>query len=1046
MKFQPLLTALALGSLGSLAMGQTCSVVADMNTIGSGFSSNPEGETLGGNAYVQDSFLKLGGFWYFSAKTLFTGEELFRTDGTSATPTLVKDLNPGSGDSFISRMTIYNGMLWFTATDGVVGNELWVSDGTTAGTTLVTDIRVGSGTSSINFITGLGGKVYFGANDNVNGTELWVSDGTAVGTQMVKDIRPGSSSSSVSEITLDPTGTKLLFRANDGTNGTELWESDGTAAGTLMITDINPGTSSSNPDYMIHWNGEVYFSASDGTTGTELWKTDGTALGTSQVADINPGGGSGSVNLNYFADFGGELYFRATGPNGSELHKTDGTALGTVEVKDIDVVGSSNPGDMLVYNGLLYFTADDNSANGRELWRTDGTFGGTTLVADIQGGASDGVSFSGNNLMISGGELFFKARSSSSDYELWKTDGVSTTLVKDIEPGTTGSTPDWFTPISPTQMMFTAKTTVQGEELWITDGTTAGTTLLAEVDNNTITGDANPDDMHSVDGQYMLLLINDGVIGEELYRWDALAGLTLIADVNPGSSNSSINEFHTAYIGGKLLTFFEANDGTSGNEPWVTDGTAAGTFMLKDIRTGSSSAGPSGFFSHPVHKAVYFSAKDDIAGTEMWRTDGTTAGTYMVVDINPGVSTSGTPNSGFPSQFAAFGPDLVFRGDDGVNGREAWISDSSPFGTNMLVDLYPGASTGGTPNSSSPANFMEFNGKLLFVANDGNTGTEFFESDSTALGTQLLIDIRPGTSGSGPNDFATYNGELFFEANDGTNGSELWKTDGTAAGTTMVADTRPGSSSGSPANMMVSNGKLFFSAYDPATVGRELWTSDGTTLGTALVTDINVGTSSATPSYFAAASTGIYFKATGPSGSELYFSDGTAAGTTLVCDIFPGAVSSGPTDLMMNAGDLFFKADDAYLGKELYHVPTAGAYTQDLGLSGNGSVLSADFPLLGSTVAISVENAPVGSIGLLMMSAPTNGPASFLTNVNSVSWIDPLTYSILNVFLTPSFATTAAVPATPALVGGQVHLQSWAIPGSGLPASTSNGLQLVIGN
>lgn len=1046
MKFQPILTALALGSLGSLAIGQTCSVVADMNTIGSGFSSNPEGETQGGNAYVQDSFVKLGGFWYFSAKTLFTGEELFRTDGTSAIPTLVKDLNPGSGDSFISRMTVYNGKLWFTATDGVVGNELWVSDGTTAGTTLVADIRAGSGSSSISFITGLGGKVYFGANDNISGSELWVSDGTAAGTQMVKDIQPGSSSSSVSEITLDPTGTKLLFRANDGTHGTELWESDGTAAGTQLVKDINPGSSSSSPDYMIHWNGAVYFSANDGTTGTELWKTTGTALGTVQVADINPGGGSGSVNLNYYAELGGELYFRATGLNGSELHKTDGTAVGTVEVKDIDLAASSNPADMLTYNGYVYFTADDNAANGRELWRTDGTFAGTTLVADIQTGPSDGVSFSGNNLMVSGGELFFKARSSNSDYELWKTDGVTTTQVKDIEPGAAGSTPDWFTPISATQMMFTAKTTAQGEELWVTDGTTVGTTLLAEVDNNTITGDSNPDDMHSVDGQYMLLLINDGVIGEELYRWDAASGITLLADVNPGPSSSFINDFYTAYVGGKLMTFFEANDGTNGNEPWVTDGTAAGTHMIKDIRTGSSSASPNGFFYHPVHKTVYFQAKDDIAGAELWRTDGTAAGTFMVADINPGVSTSGLPNNGAPSNFAAFGPYLVFRGDDGVNGREPWISDSSAFGTHMIVDLYPGVSTFGSPNSSVPADFQEIGGKLLFVANDGNTGTELYETDGTALGTQLLVDIQPGSTGSGPNEFVTFNGDTYFEANDGVNGAELWKTDGTATGTVMVADTRPGSSSGSPANMTVSNGKLFFTSYDPTTVGRELWTSDGTAAGTALVTDINAGTLSATPSFLTAASTGVYFKATGPSGSELYFSDGTAAGTTLVCDIFAGSVSSSPTDLMLNAGDLFFKADDPYLGQELFHVPTAGAYTQDLGLSGDGSVLSADFPLLGSTVGINVDNVPAGSIGLLMMSAPTNGPASFLTDANSVSWIDPLTYSILNVFVTPSFSTTAAVPATPSLVGGQVHLQSWAVPGTGLPASTSNGLQLVIGN
>jgi ELWxxDGT repeat protein len=72
--------------------------------------------------------------------------------------------------------------------------------------------------------------------------------------------------------------------------------------------------------------------------------------------------------------------------NGRELWKTDGTEAGTVLVKDINPTGDSVPRDFTVFNGALYFRADDGVDN-FELWKTDGTEVGTVQVKDICPGA-----------------------------------------------------------------------------------------------------------------------------------------------------------------------------------------------------------------------------------------------------------------------------------------------------------------------------------------------------------------------------------------------------------------------------------------------------------------------------------------------------------------------------------------------------------------------------------------------------------------------------------------------------------------------------------
>jgi ELWxxDGT repeat protein len=63
----------------------------------------------------------------------------------------------------------------------------------------------------------------------------------------------------------------------------------------------------------------------------------------------------------------------------------------------------------------------------------------------------------------------------------------------------------------------------------------------------------------------------------------------LVADILPGVGSS--RPIRATYVNSTL--FFQANDGTTGGELWKSDGTNAGTVLVKDIQPGIASSNPS---------------------------------------------------------------------------------------------------------------------------------------------------------------------------------------------------------------------------------------------------------------------------------------------------------------------------------------------------------------------------------------------------------------------------------------------------------------------
>ena len=270
-------------------------------------------------------------------------------------------------------------------------------------------------------------------------------------------------------------------------------------------------------------------------------------------------------------------------------------------------------------------------------------------------------------------------------------------------------------------------------------------------------------------------------------------------DIVLGSTGSEPTDL-TAMDG---VLYFTADDGIHGYELWRSDGTAAGTYMVKDINTtGDADLSPFTI----MDGVLYFAADDGVHGNELWRSDGTEAGTYMVTDIADG-------DDGNPKNLTVMDGVLYFAADDGVHGNELWRSDGTEAGTYMVMDIADG--DGSSPFDvyhSNPGYLTVVDGVLYFAAADEDHGTELWRSDGTEAGTYMVMDICAGSGGSYPNDLVEMDGILYFGAHDGIHGNELWRSDGTEAGTYMVRDVNTGSPDGlwSGGELVAMDGVLYF--------------------------------------------------------------------------------------------------------------------------------------------------------------------------------------------------------------------------------------------
>src|SRR5262249_46518336 len=128
---------------------------------------------------------------------------------------------------------------------------------------------------------------------------------------------------------------------------------------------------------------------------------------------------------------------------------------------------------------------------------------------------------------------------------------------------------------------------------------------------------------------------------------------------------------------------------------------------------------------------LLFAATDSSHGTELWTTDGTAAGTHLVRDICPGPCSGINVQSAapLPSPPVRVGEQVFFAADDGRSGSELWKSDGTLAGTVQVADVRPG------PNGSQPYYLVSFRDRIHFFAYAGAGVFAFWQSDGSAAGT-----------------------------------------------------------------------------------------------------------------------------------------------------------------------------------------------------------------------------------------------------------------------------------------------------------------------
>ncbi len=695
-------------------------------------------------------------------------EGVWSSDGTAAGTTRVLARHPyhTGGPGAPSPMAVLrDGTAVLQVAGPNQATELWRSDGTAAGTFQLQTLRRFSSSS----VVAAGAYAYFEDQPvEASCPKLFRTDGTVPGTTAVA--LPLAVCVRTSTLAV-AAGERFLFAATLPETGYEPWVTSGLDA--LGLGDLFPGVSSSvdslptkifSRGIPAPTNRAVFLAKSADYPGGVPVISDGTPEGTRLLERPAPSQFPYSCSLNAdqlpLVPSGGSLLLpcweQKTGPviwkveldtgRSAPFAEEPGQMPGLIASTADATTYFGEPGCFSEANGRLVFGArtDSYSAN---LVSTDGSIGGTEVLLpaiDVETLYCPGE---GMELLLE------RAQANTVDAELFLTDGLPEGTPPNprwrihtdgVRPAVSWATDRWL--VGDSSRMY---------QLLTPDSLM---TLIAEIDLGA--------------GPRQILVSRGGAAlfgGRRLRALDTALGVAQdLVDLGTGAQVAGALPGPHGFV-------FLAETASEGLELWWTDGTAAGTRLPRDIAPGPASSFANELSDlwlgdrTPVRgrmawlgDRLLFGANDGVHGDELWISDGTAGGTFLVADLFPGSYPS------TPRELTTVGEQVLFVAEHPWLGRELWTTDGTESGTRLLLDLAPG------PDSSSPGHLTLLDGKLHLAAWTPPYGREPWILDSLTPSARRLADIAPGPESSSPGLFYRLDGRLYFAADDGIHGSELW--------------------------------------------------------------------------------------------------------------------------------------------------------------------------------------------------------------------------------------------------------------------------------
>jgi ELWxxDGT repeat protein len=809
---------------------------------------------------------------------------------------------------------------YYINSDSRYGVELWRTDGTAEGTHVIRDIAPGvaAGVSEHSLLT-FNGKIYFLATDG-SGERIWTTDGTAAGTHTISDYV--FASDRLNRYTKTAVGRNGFYISRFDT---PIVFSDGTSTGTKLLTVAGTSDWLGDPLNMYAHGGQVFFDAQRNGGGYQMWVADG------DTANPLTADGEGIFERVSIRQDDGRMLFATAGgaPGYQTIWKWDQQQNTAVKLL---VADGQRFSQFRVIGDTLYAirTLTDNTT---EVWAVDLETRSPVLIKSFASRQVEGIERSVATqikiVKVNGQAMLHVASLGTSD-QLWNTDGTAagTTLATTLPFGSVylawpEAIPQYIGYVShPYPRQFIEAIEEGGRlylglngvtnirwQLWVTDGTTAGTIKLGE-------------DLLASPSSTAPYGIGGSQLNASLFGWA-----------------SSGNYQFEVWTGSAGKVYFSADVEGFGIEPWVTDGTVAGTKMLADMNQQRYSSGPQFFVGrdHDVLFTIAAVGADGVpnGGRVLARTDGTSTGTSAVASLSPS-------NIGSKARkFVQLGDRIYFIGDTGQYTDNFLIVYDPVGGTASRVVL-----NSYTMSVRGDEELIRVADRIYFVNDNGGrnlmqigaAGT-VSKVDLTALGHEGFRDIRALVDFKGQLVFATCSDDYIWE---------LWKTNGEEFERITSTEGLP-KIYNLPYAAFVQNGALFvqdplselsaWSRYDsvrksliplpsaPQTAAsityggytyyvadgigsREIWRTNGTT--SQQLTSINADPAELTlvgDRLFFTANDGIY-------GRELWQMDLRTRMASLVEDLLPGPAGSDPVNLTAIEHTLLFSATDGVHGSE----------------------------------------------------------------------------------------------------------------------------------